>query len=158
MWSGQAPPAMSGSATLAQDEPDTRALEFRYYIMRYTTMDPATIERHLAKAEAHVVLGAEHIAKQQQFVSELDPDGGNLAEARRFLDNLISAQTLYVAHRDKLLNEFRTLPTGGTTANPDSREHAASRTATRSIEQNDEASMADRQASREDRAASPRKR
>jgi len=82
-------------------------------------MDRAMIEHRLANAKAHVVLGAEHIAKQQKFVSELDPDGGNLAEARRFLDNLISAQALHVAHRDKLLNEVHTLPRGGTTAHPD---------------------------------------
>ena len=82
-------------------------------------MDRATIERHLANVKVHVVLGAEHIAKQQKFVSELDPDSGNLAEARRFLDNLISAQALHVAHRDKLLNEVRTMPREGTTAHPD---------------------------------------
>jgi hypothetical protein len=63
---------------------------------------------------------------------------------------LISAQLLHVAYRDKLLGELRALSTEDMTAAPYSREHVASRAATRAIEQNHRASMLERQVWREE--------
>ena len=49
------------------------------------TMDRAMIQRHLTEAERHVSLGAEHIERQREIITELDRDGHDSDLARQLL-------------------------------------------------------------------------
>ena len=70
--------------------------------------DRATIQRHLAQAEAHVAQGEIHLARQKAIISELDRDGhADAAEtARELLVTFETSQKALVEDRDRLRAEL----------------------------------------------------
>jgi hypothetical protein len=69
------------------------------------------IERLLAEAEYHVLLGERHIIRQREIVAELERDGHEQAavSARDLLETFEQAQKAHVADRDRLRAELAAL-------------------------------------------------
>lgn len=65
-------------------------------------MDRASLDRHLAQAEDHVVRDIEHVARQKETVAELEGRGQDASAARELLADLQQTQAAQVAHRDRL--------------------------------------------------------
>jgi hypothetical protein len=64
---------------------------------------------HLAKGEAAIALGREHIAKQRAMVAQLQADGQDVSEAVDLLNTLLETQSMHEAHRETILSELKKL-------------------------------------------------
>ena len=62
--------------------------------------------RHLAQAERHVALGAEHIRRQDTLIEETRRDGHAIQQAEQLLVEFEDLQARHVAHRDRLTAEL----------------------------------------------------
>jgi hypothetical protein len=65
-------------------------------------MDRSLLIKHLIKAEAHVVQGASHIARQRELIAELERDSHKIEVAVRLLDLFETTQAAYIAHVERL--------------------------------------------------------
>jgi hypothetical protein len=66
-------------------------------------MDRAMLQRHLAQAEQHVEQGQNHILQQETRIAQLDRDGHDTTEARKFLATLRETQAVHVESRERIL-------------------------------------------------------
>src|SRR5262245_49366073 len=57
-------------------------------------MDPKTLHKHLAEAEAQVAQGLRHVADQRDVVEQLERDGHDSTTARDLLLTLLRSQQL----------------------------------------------------------------
>ncbi|UFW46500.1 MULTISPECIES: hypothetical protein [Bradyrhizobium] len=74
-------------------------------------MDRRILEEHLALARRHANMGAQHIARQEGLIAELDRDGHDTAEARKILNTLRETQRLHEQDVERLLLEVsKSLP------------------------------------------------
>jgi len=73
--------------------------------------DRASIERFLARAEAHVVQGEKHVARQKEIIAGLERDGHEDASrtARELLATFEMTQEAHVGDRDRLRAELAAL-------------------------------------------------
>ena len=69
-------------------------------------MDRQMIVDHLAQAERHVALGAQHIARQREIIRELQGGGHNASEAKLLLAQFLDLQELHKADRSRLAEEL----------------------------------------------------
>jgi hypothetical protein len=69
-------------------------------------MDPKTLHKHLAEAEAQVAQGLRHVADQRDVVEQLERDGHDSTTARDLLVTLLRSQQLHEEHRDRLKREL----------------------------------------------------
>jgi hypothetical protein len=71
----------------------------------------AMLERHLALAEAHVIQGVGHLARQREIVAELERDGHADAaqNARDLLATFEMTQKSHVGDRDRISAEIAAL-------------------------------------------------
>jgi hypothetical protein len=71
-------------------------------------MDPETLRNHLAVAEHHVELGAEHLRRQHELISELIRDRHlkHAEMAKMLLAAMEESQELHTSHRDRLRQEL----------------------------------------------------
>lgn len=73
---------------------------------------------HLYQAERHVVRGEEHVTRQREMIAELERDGHDATEWRRFLTQLEELLALHVAHRDRLREELGASPSAPGRSSP----------------------------------------
>jgi hypothetical protein len=66
-------------------------------------MDEEALRRRLAHAEARVMEGYRHLARQREIVRELQRDGHDAQEARSWLTQFEELHAIYVADRNRLL-------------------------------------------------------
>lgn len=69
-------------------------------------MDRASLLKHLAQAERHVVEGQRSIARQEGLIGRLDRDGHDTTEALKVLANLRTTQALHEADLGRILGEL----------------------------------------------------
>jgi hypothetical protein len=62
--------------------------------------------RHLAEAERHIALGAQHISSQELRIADLELHGHNSTLARSLLETFRLTQAQNIAHRDQILREL----------------------------------------------------
>jgi hypothetical protein len=62
--------------------------------------------RHLEQADRHIARGERHIAAQEERMAHLASRGHDVAEARRFLENLYASQALLIRHREEIRKEL----------------------------------------------------
>jgi hypothetical protein len=65
-------------------------------------MDRNTILDDLAMVSRHVTGGEQIIARQRELVAQLERDGRDASDAKRLLLQFQDAQSLHVAHRERL--------------------------------------------------------
>jgi Spy/CpxP family protein refolding chaperone len=73
-------------------------------------MDRATILNHLAQAERHVNMGAQHVSSQLSLIERMQRDGHDVTAARQLLEQFEEIQALHIVDRDRLraeLDEFQ---------------------------------------------------
>ena len=70
------------------------------------SMDRSMEFRHLAEAERHIMLGAQHISKQELCIADLEVHGHDSTLARSLLETFRLTQAEHVAHRDRILREL----------------------------------------------------
>ncbi len=75
-------------------------------------MDIATLERHLAKAEANVREGAQHVRHQREIVAKLEADRLDVSMARHLLSTFERLHHTHVADRDRIAHEIADLTDG----------------------------------------------
>jgi arginine repressor len=69
-------------------------------------MDREIIQRHLAQAEDHIILGERHIVRQRELVAELEQKGHDTTEAKRLLAEFEELQVMHLADCDRLRREL----------------------------------------------------
>ena len=62
--------------------------------------------RHLAEAERHLALGAQHISGQELRIEDLELHGHDATLARCLLETFRLTQAQNIAHRDQILREL----------------------------------------------------
>ena len=74
-------------------------------------MDRALLQRHLAMAEYHVVLGEQHVLRQHEIIARLERAGCGQSEtantARELLHQMEHALGGYMAECDWLVEQLR---------------------------------------------------
>jgi hypothetical protein len=73
--------------------------------------DRAMIEKHLAQAEAHVLLGLGHIIRQKEILVQLERDGHekSAVAARDLLATFELTHKAHLEDRDRLRGELAAL-------------------------------------------------
>ncbi|EPE98434.1 hypothetical protein [Rhizobium grahamii] len=69
-------------------------------------MKRAMIEEHLKQAEAHVLLGEQHIAQQRELISRIGKGSEDECDAVHLLKTFQELQREHVSHRDWLASEL----------------------------------------------------
>jgi hypothetical protein len=64
-------------------------------------MDRDILERQLTKAEQHVVITAQNVARQRELVAQLERDGHDASQAQKMLEQFLKQQALHIADRDR---------------------------------------------------------
>ena len=73
-------------------------------------MDRDILERHLARVEERVAIGATNIARQRELIAELERDGHDASQAKQMLAQFLDLQAMHIADRDRLIKELSELP------------------------------------------------
>lgn len=80
-------------------------------------MDRASLQKHLAQAEQHLLEVEGHLARQRLLIDRLEQYQGRGARAARlFLRSLEEMQALHVADRDRVRAQLGMTPSPQTTA------------------------------------------
>jgi hypothetical protein len=69
-------------------------------------MNRGWLEKALAYAERHVVIGEQHIADLRHYIDRLSRDGRNAGHATEVLNTFELTHATRVRHRDRLLAEI----------------------------------------------------
>lgn len=69
-------------------------------------MDKTILLRRLAQAEARVLQGEQHSARQHGIVAGQERDGRDSSKARQLLTKFVEQQAMRVADRDYLKTEL----------------------------------------------------
>jgi hypothetical protein len=75
-------------------------------------MERDLLEKRLAQANRHAILGEQHIARQREIISRLGAGRRDLTTARELLTQFEIAQEFHVAERDRLRLELSRLADG----------------------------------------------
>ena len=76
-------------------------------------MDREQTLQHLAEAEHHVAIGADHVARQRELIARLQRDGHDAAQAKQLLEQFEQLQQMHIADRDRLLAMVEKAGEGG---------------------------------------------
>jgi hypothetical protein len=69
-------------------------------------MDREKLEARLIQADKRVALGAQHIARQREFVLALERLGNNASAAWALVEQFEKIQNIQIERRDALLKEL----------------------------------------------------
>ena len=73
-------------------------------------MDRDILERHLARVEERIAIGATNIARQRELIAELERDGHDASQANQMLAQFLDLQAMHIADRDRLIKELSEPP------------------------------------------------
>jgi hypothetical protein len=72
-------------------------------------MDRATLARRLSRVERRIAVGVNQIARQLQFIANLERMGNNSTSAESLLNRLAQRHMTRIAERDQVAREIDSL-------------------------------------------------